>query len=271
MTYRSIAWQILTLILIALIYLATRISEDTLRDPRFIDGWFLTAAFCFQLMLNMGIKFSKDFVEKKDIWVTLHTYCGFLTVAVFIFHAELQVPDNSLEWAMWLFFSLLIVCGVAGKFLRPSTFGVADTDTARQSTAITDQRLTEMGIEAERLADKLIDDADSRTISNFFINTIYPFLMRRQNWFSALKIRSRTEKTILFQVDDLKHDLTGAHATELNNLKGLIKEKFDFDRQSAINKLSRIIYMLHITSAYSLCIIVLAHIIIVSAFSSGIP
>jgi len=204
-------------------------------------------------------------------WLQAHLYAGYFVIAVFLLHTSFSLPKGMLEWGLWVLFVIVALSGVIGAYLSRTTPAKLEQHSERVIFERIPAFRAGLAQEVEALAIDSVNQAGSLTISNLYVNTLHEFFRCPRNIFSHLKSSRRPLSRIQGELDNLRQYLDDAGKKRLAEIKDLVQAKDNLDYQYAHQGVLKAWLFVHIPATYGLIVLMIAHIAIVYAFSSGVP
>ena len=267
-TFRN---SLITVIAIAIMYTIYWLYDTTMHSVNFFDGWVLTGGIVFLVLFNIRKKIPMIPLGRAATWMQLHLYVGYFVVAVFLMHTKMSMPDSMLEWALWLVFILVALSGMAGAYLSRTTPARLEQHSERIIFERIPAFRAGLAEEVEALAIDSVDQAGSLTISNLYIDTLHEFFRRPRNFLLHLRSSSRPLNRIQGEIDSLRQYLDDAGKQRLTKIKDLVQAKDNLDFQYAHQGVLKAWLFIHIPATYGLIVLIIAHVAIMYAYSSGGP
>ncbi len=256
---------------LAIVYWATDLYDAALRDPRFFDGWILAVGMAAQLLFHMRRNLPALQIGQASTWLRTHIYTGYFVIGAFAFHTKFSLPDAPFEWVLWGLFALVAISGVVGAFLSWSIPAQLVPDAEQ----ITFERIPalrhSLAEEVETLVTQSLQHPGSRAISEVYINTLSSFFGRARNVPAHLRGSQRPLQAMCVEIDDLERYLEPPGKDTLRQIKDRVVAKDRLDFHYAHLGLLQAWLFVHIPATYCLVALTLIHILVVYAFSSGVP
>src|SRR5688572_6091254 len=83
----------------------------------YLSGWALFAVMLFLALYNGRKKLPFLPLGSSELWLQLHIWVGYFSVALFAIHLEFKVPTGWLEVSLALLFGIVVVSGIFGLAL----------------------------------------------------------------------------------------------------------------------------------------------------------
>jgi hypothetical protein len=263
----SLMMTITVLVLIGIDWL----YGTALRDTRFFDGWVLFAGILFLVLFNARKKLPMLPLGRAAVWLQFHLYVGYFVVAAFLLHTRFTLPGGMLDWALWSLFVVVALSGVVGAYITRTT----PVKLEHHSERVIFERIPAFRVglahEVEALAIDSVNQAGSLTISDLYASTLHDFFLCPRNLLLHLRSSRRPLMRIHGEIDNLGQYLDETQKERLMKIKGLVQAKDNLDYHYAHQGLLKAWLFIHIPATYGLIVLIVAHVAIVYAFSSGVP
>lgn len=274
---RTVQGLLIATISAALLWLVW-VYGNSLRDPRYLDGWLLTAGMSFQLYFHIAIKRASLSPKSAKRWRKCHIFLGYLLIAIFISHSNFSFPDTGLEWMLWLDFVMVTVSGIFGTYLAWSVqvrHGIDETiDHDRILTRRTElqQQVHDLVVRSEPASTMIPLPAlpHDAWIRDLHIIHLQPFLSRRGNLIAHLIGSKRPLKRVTDEIEDLSRFVDAQAQEKLAAILNLVIEKDRLDFARVYLGLSKGWLFVHVPITYSLVVLTLLHVLVVYSYSSGL-
>jgi hypothetical protein len=252
------------------------IYGNGLRDPRYLDGWLLAGGMGLQLFFHIAIKTGGLSPKSATRWRTIHIVVGYLLVAAFISHSDFSLPDTAFEWALWTGFVLVTLSGILGTYLAWALRAKHGIDerisydsipTRRAELAQDAYAVAKIDLPAAALAlPGLPYDA---WIKDLYTNQLRDFFQGQRNFAAHLVGSRRPLKRLTDEIDSLSSFVDKPSQKKLAAIKGLVVEKDWLDFAHVYLGLTKGWLLVHVPVTYTLVVLVVLHVIVAYAFSSG--
>ena len=260
-----------TLIAIGALYWAVNVYESGLRDPRYLDGWILCAGMAAQVSFHIRRSYPGLLPGLAERWLKAHIITGYFVIGAFALHTGYSLPDTRFEWLLWSSFAAVAVSGIAGAYLTwsiPAKLLAKDRHVTFEQIQAQRAALSQ---EVEYLALSSTEETSSTVISDFYVARLRAFLSRPRNLGSHLRGSDRPIAALRDEIRRLAKYLDDAEAEKLRSIEERVAAKDRLDFQYAHRGLLQIWLFVHIPATYCLLLLTVVHILIVYAFSSGVP
>jgi hypothetical protein len=253
------------------------IYGNGLRDPRYLDGWVLAGGVSLQFFFHFAIKTRRLSPKSALRWRKMHIFFGYLLIAAFISHSDFSLPDTRFEWALWASFVLVTLSGIFGTYLAWSLQakrGIDErigydriparrTELAREvhaAVAKTDPAAAAIGLPAPPY-DAWIMDLYTAHLRDFF--------QGQHNFTAHLLGSQRPLKRLTDEIDTLSSYVDQRSQEKLAAIKTLVVEKDRLDFARVYLGLTKGWLFVHVPVTYALLVLMVLHVLVVYAFSSG--
>lgn len=261
----------LTIVAIAGLFWLVGQYDTALRDPRFLDGWILSAGMLAQLTYHVRKQLPSLTLGRAAIWLKTHVYVGYFVIAAFLLHTSFSFPENSLEWVLWILFLIVASSGVFGLFLTRSI------PTRLQHVASDQITLEQIGSARDKLAHDVdglmvnsVKRADSAAVSDYYVNRLYAFFRKPHHVAAHIRGSRYPLQAICDDLDNLERQPSAKAKEIIDALKAHVAAKFDLDHQYALQWLQQAWLFVHVPATYCLIAMSVLHTIVVYAYSSGV-
>jgi hypothetical protein len=253
------------------------IYGNGLRDPRYLDGWVLAAGICLQLCFHIAIKTARLPSKSALRWRKTHIFLGYLLIAAFISHSDFSLPDTSFEWALWASFLLVTLSGIFGSYLAWSLQAKRGIDERVGYDRIPARR-AELAREVHAAVAKtdpavralaLPAPPYDAWIMDLYITQLRAFFQGQRNFTAHLVGSQRALKRLIVEIDSLSRYVDPRGQQKLAAIKALVVEKDRLDFARVYLGLTRGWLFVHVPATYVLVVLMVLHVVVVYAFSSG--
>jgi hypothetical protein len=252
------------------------IYGNGLRDPRYLDGWMLAGGMGLQLFFHIAIKTRSLSPKSATRWRAIHIFVGYLLVAAFISHSDFSLPDTGFEWALWMGFVLVTLRGILGTYLAWALRAKHGIDERISYDSIPTRR-AELAQDAYAVAKIDLPAAAvalpglpyDAWIKDLYTNQLRDFFQGQRNFAAHLVGSRRPLKRLTDEIDSLSSFVDKPSQKKLAAIKGLVVEKDWLDFAHVYLGLTKGWLLVHVPVTYTLVVLVVLHVIVVYAFSSG--
>jgi hypothetical protein len=253
------------------------IYGNGLRDPRYLDGWMLAGGISLQLYFHIAIKRASLSPKSAMRWRKIHIFVGYLLAAAFISHTDFSLPDNGIEWSLWTGFVLVTLSGIFGTYL-----GWSVKVKRRIDERIKYDRIPSRYGELARELHAAVSRTDSAAaaialpaaphdawIKDLYTNHLRNFFQGQRNYTAHLFGSQRPLKRLTDEIDNLSPYVDKQGQEKLAVIKDLVIEKDRLDFARVYLGLTKGWLFVHVPVTYTLIVLMVLHILVVYAFSSG--
>jgi hypothetical protein len=260
-----------------LLFCLVSIYGKALRDPRYLDGWVLTVGMGVQLYFHIAIKTGRLSAKSAMRWRKLHIFVGYLLIAAFILHSDFSLPDTAFEWALWAAFVLVTLSGVFGTYLAWSLQAKRGIDErlaydripARRAELARDLHAAVTRSPPARAAIALPSPPYDAWIADLYNAHLRSFFQEQRNFVAHLVGSQRPLKHMIDEIDALAGYVDALGQEKLADIKRLVVEKDRLDFARVYLGLTKVWLFVHVPVTYALTVLVVLHVLVVYAFSSG--
>ena len=254
------------------------IYGNGLRDPRYLDGWLLASGMIVQVYFHIALKRSHLSPRAATSWRRIHIYVGYILIALFMSHSDFSLPDTGLEWALWTGFMLITVSGIFGTYLSWSVKTKRTIDERTSYDRIPARR-AEIAREVHMVAASAETDAAeialpalpyNEWIRDLYTNQLHSFFKGPKNYGSHFIGSQRPVKRLTEEIDNLQRYVDKQGKDKLLAIKSLVLEKDRLDFAHVYLGLMKTWLFIHVPVTYAMVLLILLHVVVVYAFSSGI-
>jgi hypothetical protein len=254
------------------------IYGNALRDPRYLDGWLLAGGIGLQFFFHITVGAGR--LSPKSIlrWRKMHIFLGYLLIAAFLSHSDFSLPDTGFEWALSTAFVLVTLCGIFGTYLAWSLQtkrGIDErigydriptrrAELAREVHAVvvrTDPAVAAIALPAPPYDAWILD---------LYTTHLRDFFQGQRNFTAHLIGSQRPLKRLTDEIDSLCGYVDQQSREKLAAVRELVVEKDRLDFARVYLGLTKGWLLVHVPVAYVLLVLMVLHVAIVYAFSSGV-
>lgn len=274
---RTVLFSLLILLISLSLFWLVWIYGNSLRDPRYLDGWILAGGMILQWQFHFAVKAAalSPVSVKRLRWV--HIFIGYLLVAAFVSHCDFSLPDTGFEWALWIGFILIILSGILNTYLSWSLSARHNLSQQISYDQIPARRaelahavqvaVTQTNSGASALA--LPAPSYDTWISDLYTNHLRDFFQGPRNHMAHILGSQRPRNELIAEIDNLSVYVDANSQKILTQVKELVVEKDKLDFARVYLGLTRGCLFVHVPVTYALTVITFMHVIVVYAFSSG--
>ena len=253
------------------------IYGNGLRDPRYLDGWVLAGGMALQLSFHIAIKTASLSPKSAARWRKIHILVGYLLIAAFISHSDFSLPDTGFEWALWTGFVLVTLSGIFGTYLTWSLrvkhalderIGYDRIPTRRAELA-RDVHAAVVRTDLAPAAIGLPRPPYDAWIMDLYAAHLRDFFQGQHNFTAHLLGSQRPLKRLTDEIDTLSTYVDQRSQEKLAGIKNLVVEKDRLDFARVYLGLTKGWLFVHVPVTYALLVLMVLHVIVVYAFSSG--
>lgn len=253
------------------------IYGNGLRDPSYLNGWMLASAMSLQLYFHIAIKRGSLAPKSAKRWRKIHIFLGYLLIAAFLSHTDFSLPDSGFEWALWMGFVLVTLSGIFGTYLSWSVKAKRWIDEVVGYDRIPARR-GELAREVHAAVTRTNQSAAALAlpaaphdawIMDLYTSQLRDFFQGQRNFANHLIGSQRPLKKLTTEIDNLSRYVDDEGQEKLATIKRLVVEKDRLDFARVYLGLNKAWLFVHVPVTYSLTVLVVLHVIVAYAFSSG--
>ena len=253
------------------------IYGNALRDPRYLDGWVLAGGMMLQLYFHIVIKTVSLSPKSAMRWRKIHISLGYLLIAAFISHSNFSLPDTGFEWALWAAFVLVTLSGIFGTYLAWSLQAKRGIDERVRYDHIPTRR-AELGRDLHAAVAKTDPAAAAiglpappydAWIMDLYTTHLRDFFQGHRNFTAHVIGSQRPLKRLTDEIDSLSSYVDQPRQEKLATIKNLVVEKDRLDFARVYLGLTKGWLFVHVPATYALMVLMVLHVLVVYAFSSG--
>ncbi len=259
-----------TVLVLAAIFLLNNAYSISLRDVQYFNGWILVTLILAMLLLTVRKKLVILPFGRTKYWLQLHYYLGLVTLAVFLFHTDFQLPNAPAEWVLWLLFCMVAVSGLFGGLVSKVVPKRLEEHDDRVSFENLPALRAQLATQAETLAMGSLQGGDSRSLAELYVERLHHFFAAPRNIWAHLRLSDLPLARILGDVDSIQRYLDDAGQSRLDEMKSLVKAKNALDFHYAHGCVLKFWLFVHVPQTYAMIVFIIVHVAIAYGFSSGI-
>lgn len=246
-------------------------SSTALQDTARRSGWLLFGLIVFLAAYNIRKKVPFLPLGSASAWFQVHIYAGLFTAAVFGIHVAWRIPDGAFEIVLTALYAAVFASGIVGLFLSRSF--------AKRLTTRGDEVMFEripvhrkrVQREVESLVLNFMTESQSSAVAQFYADRLEPFFARTRNFWQHLAQSNRPRVALLNEISSYERFLNDAERETMRQLAGHVERKDDLDYQFALQATLKYWLFGHIPLTYALLVFAVFHLLLVTAFSGGVP
>jgi hypothetical protein len=277
LTRRTVNSVLIAVISAGLLWLVW-IYGTGLRDPRYLDGWMMAGGMSLQLFFHIAIKMGSLSPKSAVRWRKIHLFVGYLLIAAFLSHTDFSLPDTAFEWALWAGFVLVTLTGILGTYLAWSLKAKHGIDErisydripTRRAELARDVQAAVAKTDLAAAALGLPAPPYDAWIKDLYTNHLQDFFQGQRNFTAHLMGSRRPLKRLTDEIDSLSPYVDEKSQKKLAAIKNLVVEKDWLDFARVYLGLTKGWLYVHVPVTYSLFVLIVVHVIVVYAFSSGV-
>lgn len=259
----------ITIVISLSIFLVWWLSLATLISTAFISGWALTSLFILLATYNFRKLVLFLPIGSSSLWLQIHLYAGWVTLALFSVHIGFRVPNGWLESILAVIYLAVAGSGILGILLSRT----AAPRLARRGECVLFERIPfhykQVREQAQELMIQTATQRKAPTIADFYSSTLISFFHRPCNTLAHIVGSSRQRHRLLHELKSLDRYQNATEHEYLEQIVKLVEIKDDLDFQYAVQRSLKCWLFVHIPLTYALLLITTAHVLVVYAFAGG--
>lgn len=256
----------ITIVLLTFTWLVLAVLDVVLYDTAFLSGWTLLGLLVLLTAFNSRKKLPFLAIGTGASWLQFHIYAGIFSAILFCYHVEFRIPNGALEVTLAVKFLIVSASGVVGLIL---TRTLPPRLTTRGETVLFDRipaLITELREEIEQLVVQSVEETNTTTIANFYMERLAWFFRGPRHGVSHFLLSNRPRRALMEEVVALERYGTTREIEFLQMLSERIELKSDLDFRYALQAVLKGWLFVHIPATYSMLLLAVTHVIVVHAF-----
>ena len=230
-----------------------------------------------QLCFHIAIKTAGLSPKSAMRWRKIHIFLGYLLIAAFISHSDFSLPDTGFEWALWAAFVLVTLSGIFGTYLAWSLQAKRGIDErvrydripTRRAELARDVHAAVAKTDPAAAAIALPAPPYDAWIMDLYTTHLRDFFQGQRNFTAHLIGSQRPLKRLTDEIDNLSSYVDQQSQEKLAAIKNLVVEKDRLDFARVYLGLTKGWLFVHVPVTYALMVLMVLHVLVVYAFSSG--
>jgi len=252
-----------------LLFALLRLNDMALRDQSFLSGWLLFSCLLLLTLFNARKKLPFLPLLRASTWLQAHIYVGLVSVLIFLLHTGWRLPDGAFEIVLWFLFTAVAVSGVVGILLSRILAG----RLAMYGEPLILERLplyrARLAREVADLTQSSVVNTRSATLVQYYISRLEPFLRQPRNLLRHLLQSRKPLRALQREMAALRRYLDEPGRAILDEIEEQVVAKDNLDYQYSHHLLLKGWLFVHIPLTYGLLLAILAHPILIYAFTSS--
>lgn len=256
-------------IVAVIVFFVLNIIDYAFNAEQFYSGWLMFFLIVGLLSFYLKKRLSVVPLGTNAVWAQWHYYTGLLLLMVFVKHVDFSISDGMVEMSLFVLFITVVMSGVGGAiFNRVYAKRLAALGEEVIFERIPQHRQT-LRSEVERLLLEVVSKTDSDTLSSYYLKHLMVYFDRPKHLFSHLIGSGYASLNVQNSLEQQMRYLNGAEAECALSLKKLIHQKDILDRHLALQGFLKYWGVLHFPVSLCMGSLMIWHIVLVYAFSSG--
>ena len=229
-------------------------------------GWILLGVIIFLMLFGARKRLPTPPLGSASLWLNLHLSIGMLSIAFYVLHTGVRVPNGKLEILLAGVFLSIVGSGIFGMILSTS---FARRLHARGGEVIYEQipaMRHDIAFQADNAALRSVEALDSSVVLDFHTSHLKPFFQKPMHFWAHLRDSRLPLATIERAIYSFQDCLDPDEVYVLDPLKELVERKDALDYHHALQKTLKAWLFIHVPLSLVLLILVGVHIVLVLAF-----
>lgn len=247
------------------------LKDLSLRDPSFLSGWLLVAAFVVLAGYNLRKKLPFLPLADSASWMQLHIYLGLIATGLFLVHVGLALPTGLFESGLWALTAVLLASGLAGIAVTR----LAPRALTEHGERVIFERIpryrAQLAREVRELVEASLEEGSSESLPQVYADRLQPYFARPRD-LPAHLVGSRVPlQRRCRELRALGRYLSETDAERLDQIEQRVVAKHNLDFQFAWQGLLKGWLFLHIPLTYATAVLAAVHVVLVYAYASSVP
>ncbi len=164
--------------LIVLTFIAASVLDMALRSTAIITGFVLLAVMLGLTFFNARKKLPFLPLIRAAVWLQIHIYVGFFSVALFLIHIGFRLPQGRLEVVLTVLFGIVALSGFVGLAISrrlPPRMARSGEPVIYERIPAHARSLTE---EAEGIVMAAEQETGASAVSDFYFAELAPYFRK---------------------------------------------------------------------------------------------
>ena len=175
---------LLGIVLLVMIFVATRQFDWQVIHPPFLTGYSLAALLLSMILLPLRKKLPGMPIGQASTWLHLHVVIGVVLLPCFWLHLGHVWPNGVFEQAIAAMFYLVVLSGIAGRLLQktiPSNLTAAGGEVTRERIP---REIIKLRLDVEQLLVDCAEETGKRSLAMAYEETL-AWYFRRPRFMAA--------------------------------------------------------------------------------------
>ncbi len=263
---RSLTTILVLAVVIAGLTIAWQVFDARFRHVSEWTGWLLLGITLFLVLYNIRKKISMLPLGRAWYWRRMHTWLGWIAIAVFVLHAGWQPPAGNLSLMLWLFMVIVFISGIFGLLV---SIALPPRITRGESRVQLDRiPRIRAGLlrKADHLIGRLAKEPGSQPLTDFYTKQIRHYLFKPREFFGHCFNSATQARKLMDSLNTLSRYIDQSADEKAEQLREVIDHKHRLDRQYTLQRLLRIWTYVHVAFSVSLLALAALHVIVNYAY-----
>ena len=265
-------WAMTISFLAALIVIVAVLSYSlVLHDIAHVTGWTLLAVMLFLTFFHARKKLTYPPLLNAATWLQVHIYVGALSLLIFFLHIQWRTPNGWFETIFYILFISLAGSGLLGIYFTRTIPKALSTRGGEVIFERIPQFVKQLREQAEALVVESVRINNSTILADYYQTNLATYLAAPRRFGTHAFVVDRTRDEYQRQLKALHRYLNDAECEVAERLSDVLATKDDLDFHYARQGILKGWLFLHIPLTYAVLLFTAAHVLLVHAFSLGLP
>lgn len=231
-----------------------------------LSGWLLFSFIILLVIYNIRKKISMLPLGRVWFWRHLHTWVGWLSLAVFFIHSGWQPPAGYLNTLLWVFMLIIFISGIFGLLIGI----ILPRRITRGEGRVQLERIPRIRAGLLRKADHLIGrlakNPGTEPLTGFYTKDVRQYLFKSREFFSHCFNSANQARKLTDSLTAISRYIDKPSIEQATQLHQIIEDKHRLDRQYSMQQILRMWSYVHVAFSMSLLLLVAMHIIVIYAY-----
>jgi cytochrome b561 len=262
---RRIASLSVTLLVIAITWLALEHVRRSLGAPSTASGWTLLASTLGLYALGLRKRFMRRALGPVAAWLQMHTYLGAFALVVFVWHVGWPVRGQFELALAGMFLFISMSGGVLLWYSRrvPQQLAAVKIDYRLEDIPRIQAALA---LEAHKFALESSNAGTGATLAEYYQRRLLGYFHSRRNWFYRCLPTGAKRRKLLRELEDLDRYLDQEGREFRRRLSTLVIARDDTDFHQALQRRLRFLVTSHVALTWSRLMMIAVHVVLVLRF-----
>jgi hypothetical protein len=262
---------IFNLLLLLILLQWLDLQHRNLENPQYILGWTLLGLTVFMSFYSLRKKLSTLPLGSNSTWYLLHLIIGVWCFILFGLHTRWTIPENLINFALWLGYITILISGIVGYLLNKFLAPVVSSHGERLIFNRIPQFINRNREEATKVIQEAASSEFGKPLFDYYTKGLKDVFYHNGHLWHRIIGHKRRLQRILIQLEDIERYLDAENTQRMIQLKELVKQKFLLSWQYSTLSILRNWTVLHVPIIWFTMIVLMVHIISQYAFQLRTP